>query len=151
MTPEVYLALIPALGALLGGFIYAIRKWADVKERDHIHEQEMQTKRFEREIKLDDTHMSREDARSARDAKTAEYIAINTETLRSVQRSIEQNSDTMGQVKDCIEREIGNGLTGLMRQQLESTAALLTMTKEVCTVVQRVEAKLDNPDAPLTQ
>lgn len=148
MSQEIYLALISILGSLLAGFIYAIRKWADVKERDHIHEQEMQTKVFEREIKLDDIRMDREDARGARDAQTVEYIAVNTETMRSVQKSIEQQTGAMEQVRDCIEREIGNGLTSLMRQQLESTATLLSMTRDICTTVQRVEEKIDNSDAP---
>lgn len=143
MTTEVYLAIISSLGVLLSGIVYAMRKWSDDREKNRHFQREMETKRFERQSRVEDARMERDAARAERDVKTAEYIAQNTATMRELCASLERHNTMVEGMRDTLNSELGNGITGLMRQQLEATKTLLEMTRSLCLAVERVEGKID--------
>ena len=142
MSPEIWLALIGVLGALVAGLVYAIRKWADVKERQVSHELDMQRMAVEHEHEIEERRDEREKARAEIDVQTATYIATNTGVLQSLQKEAEAQAKATKSIQEALDRNLGNGLVKLIAQNVDCTAQTLELAKITLSVVQRIEERM---------
>ncbi len=142
MSPEIWLALIGVLGALVAGLVYAIRKWADVKERQASHELDMQRMAVEHEHEIEERRDERERARAEIDIQTATYIATNTGVLQSLQKEAEAQAKATKSIQESLDRNLGNGLVNLLAQNADCTAQTLEIAKATLSVVQRIEERM---------
>jgi hypothetical protein len=150
---EVALAIIAVIGTIAGALVYMARKWADSREKMLEHQIEMEKQKMAHDQEIEDRRSEREQAQIQRDVETSKYIASNTaalhnitETLRGLTDSVNQTStanlEAMNEVKKAIQSELGNGLTGVVRQNTEQTTRNHEMIKEILAVVKCIERDL---------
>jgi hypothetical protein len=136
---EILLAIVGIFGTIAsGGLVYAIRKWADAKEKQSIHDAQMTMKKLEHELEVEKRREERDNIRLDRELETAKYIQTNTEVLRSL--------------KEAIERELGDsGVRAVVGSNANSitanTACILEMSsglKEILSTVKNIQSQVSN-------
>lgn len=115
--------------SLSGALGYAVKKWAESKQKQVDAEIDIELRRLEHEVNLDNRRDAREESRNERDREISAYIASNTKTIEKVidrldrqADSIDAQTDAIMQVKKALEGELGNGMSGLMRDTVERLA-----------------------------
>ena len=110
---------------------YVMKKYTDMKTRQADHEMEIQDKTFQHQKEIELLRQKREDTRATRDQQTTQYISENTATLKALTRSVES-------LQEAMQKEIGNGITGTVRQLVQQSAQLERkvddLSREICDV-----------------
>jgi DNA anti-recombination protein RmuC len=144
LSSEVLLAIVGVLGSFVAAIVYAVRKWADAKMKTLEHELKMDERRQEREEE-------RDQSRTELDRQTAAYIASSTETMKSLKLAVDEqtkcNSESsegmvkaLGELRNAIREELGDGIVGTVRQNAQCIAGLRNDVAEILEKVRRIDA-----------
>lgn len=124
MNTEVLLAIVGIFASMATAFVYAAKKWADAKEKRHNHEIKMEEMRIQHEQQLETKRDERENARMNRDLETTKYIASNTAALQGVSETLKE-----------LHRSMGNGFMGDLRNHIRRCDEDSRLLKEIHEVV----------------
>lgn len=142
MEAEIWLAIIGLFATMVGGMAYGIRKWADVKEKQAVHELKMKEKEFDVRVQVEDRRGERERKIMNQNMQTATFIAENTQAMialrdeikqstRSQVDSMEQHTKALSELRRAFEKEIANGISSGIRENREMIARLWTFMESV--------------------
>lgn len=109
--------LLGIIATLATAVAYAVKKYTDMKTKQAEHEMQLQDQKFKHQTEIELIRQKREDTRAIRDQQTTQYISENTSTLRALTKSVES-------LQEALQKEIGNGITGTVRQLVQQGAQL---------------------------